>query len=128
MALNEETIIGHRASKAAVEECGGVSKVPIIEDLLKVATKSHRLYAGHLKKENAKKRQKEAEKSKQEAYERKLDEIRTEEKSLHEKLEQLKIEQTAAQKAMEKAMRYVEEGGTENQQWTLKLMIQMGLA
>ena len=40
-----------------------------------------------------------------------FDEIRTEEKNLHEKLEQLKIEQTAAQKAMEKAMIYVEEGG-----------------
>ena len=44
MALNEETIIGPRASKAAVEECGGVTKVPIAQDLLKVATNSHRLY------------------------------------------------------------------------------------
>ena len=111
MALNEETIIRLRDSKAAVEECGGVNKVPITKDLLKVATNSHRLYTEHLREENAKKRQKEAEKSKQEAYKRKLDEIRTEGKSLHEKLEQLKIEQTAAQKGMEKAMSYVEEGG-----------------
>ena len=100
MALNET--IGLRASKAAVEECGGVNKVPITQDLLKVATNSHRLYTKHLREENAKKRQKEAEKSKKEACKRKLDEIRVEEKSLHEKLEQLKIEQTAAQRAMEK--------------------------
>ena len=31
-------------------------------------------------------------------------------KALHDELEQLKTEQTAAQKAMEKAMSYVEEG------------------
>ena len=111
MALNEEAIIGLRASKAAVEECGGVNKVPIIQDFLKVTTNSHRLYTEHLREENVKKRQKEGEKSKQEAYKRKLDEIRTEEKSLLEKLELLKIEQTAAQKAVEKAMSYVEEGG-----------------
>ena len=92
IALNEETIFGLGASKAAVEGCGGVNKVPIIQDLLKVATNSHRLYTDHLREENAKKRQKEAEKSKQEAYKRKLDEIRTEVESLHEKLEQLKIE------------------------------------
>ena len=39
MALNEETIIGLRASKATVKECGGVNKVPITQDLLKVAYK-----------------------------------------------------------------------------------------
>ena len=80
------------------------------QDLLKAATNSQRLYTEHLKEENAKKRQKEAEKSKQEAYKRKLDEIRTEEKSLHEKLGQLEIEQTGAQKAMQKVMSYVEQG------------------
>ena len=55
--------------------------------------------------------QKEAEKSKQEEYKRKLVEITAEEKSLHQKLEQLKAEQTAAQKSVEKAKGYVEEGG-----------------
>ena len=88
-----------------------VNKVLITQDLLKVAINSHRLYTEYPRMENTEKRQKEAEKSKQEAYKRKHDEIRTEEKSRHEKLEQLKIEQTAAQKAMEKAMSYVEEGG-----------------
>ena len=48
VALNEETIIGLRASKAAVEECGGVIKVPITKDLLKAATNSHRIYTEHL--------------------------------------------------------------------------------
>ena len=61
MALNGETIIRLRASKAAVEECVGVNKVPITQDLLKVATNSHRLYTECLREENAKKRQKEAE-------------------------------------------------------------------
>ena len=58
VALNEETIIGLRASKAAVEECGGVNKVPITKDLLKAATNSHRMYTEHLREEDAKKRQK----------------------------------------------------------------------
>ena len=57
------TIIGLRASKAAVEECGGVNKVPITKDLLKAATNSHRMYTEHLREEDAKKRQKEAERS-----------------------------------------------------------------
>ena len=63
MVLNEETVIGHRASKAVVEECGGVNKVPVTQDLLKVATHFHRLYTEHLREETAKKRQKETEKS-----------------------------------------------------------------
>ena len=89
VALNEETIIGLRASKAAVEECGGVNKVPITKDLLEAATNSHRMYTEHLREEDAKKRQKEAERSKQQAYKRNLDEIWIEEKILHDKLEQL---------------------------------------
>ena len=43
MALNEEAIIGLRASKAAVEEYGDINKVPITQDLLKVGTNFHRL-------------------------------------------------------------------------------------
>ena len=54
MALNEDTIIGFRASKAAVEEFGGVNKVPITHDLLEVPTNSHKLYTEHLIEENAK--------------------------------------------------------------------------
>ena len=65
----------------------------------------------HLKQENAKKRQIEAEESKHQAYKKKLDEMSTEEKSLNEKPEQLKAEQTTAWKAMEKAMSYVENRG-----------------
>ena len=72
MAFNEETIIGLRASKVAVEECRGVNKVPITQDLPNFALNSHRLYTEHLREENAKKRQKEAEMSKQEAYKENL--------------------------------------------------------
>ena len=57
VALNEETIIGLRASKAAIEQCGGVNKVPITKDLLKAATNSHRMYTEHLREKDAKKRQ-----------------------------------------------------------------------
>ena len=39
MDLNEETIIGLRAIKAAVEECGGVNKVQITQDLLRICCK-----------------------------------------------------------------------------------------
>ena len=53
--LNEETIIGLRPNKAAVEECGGVNKVSTTQDLLKAATNSQRLYTEHLREENAKK-------------------------------------------------------------------------
>ena len=39
MVLNEETIIGLRASNTAVEECGDVNEVPITQDLLIVCYK-----------------------------------------------------------------------------------------
>ena len=78
---------------------------------VKAATNSNRMYTEHSREEDVKKRWKEAERSKQQAYQRKLDETQIEEKSLHDKLEQLKAEQTAAQKDMEKAMSYIEEGG-----------------
>ena len=69
------------------------------------------MYVEHPRYENGKKRQKAAEKSRLETYKRRLEEIRAEEKSLHEELEQLKAEQTAASKAMEKTMGYIQEGG-----------------
>ena len=86
MSLSEETIMGLRGIEAADEELGGVNKVPVMLNML------NRRYMKHLKQDNAKKRQKEAEKLKQQAYKSKFDEIRAEEKSLHEKLEQLKAE------------------------------------
>ena len=61
-SLSEENIIGLRDIKATVEECEGVNKVPIMQDMLKVTNNSHRMYMEHLRQGNAKKRQKEAEK------------------------------------------------------------------
>ena len=101
MALNEKTIIGCRDNKAVVEECEGVNKVPVTQDLLKVATNSHRPYTEHLREENAKKRQNEAAKPKQEAYKRNPEEIKTEEKSLHEKLEQLNVTRLRGESVMD---------------------------
>ena len=48
------------------------------------------LYNEHLREENAKKRQKEAERLKHEAHKRKLEEMKAEEKNLHETLKKLK--------------------------------------
>ena len=60
--IHEETIIELRAVKDAAEECRGVNKVPLTLYLLKVANNSYRMYKEYLRKVNAKKRQKEAEK------------------------------------------------------------------
>ena len=54
--LSEETFIGLRTTKAAVEECGAVNKVPITLYLMKVANNSYRMYMEHLRQENAKER------------------------------------------------------------------------
>ena len=56
-SLIEETVIGLRTIKAAVEESGSVNKVTITLDLLNVA-KKHDME--HLRQENARKRRKEA--------------------------------------------------------------------
>ena len=60
MSLSEKTIIGFRAIKAVVEECGGVNKVSVTLDLLKVAYNSHRMYMEH-QRQDMQKSQKEAE-------------------------------------------------------------------
>ena len=80
ISLGEEAIIGFRAIKTAVEECGTVDKAPILleSDLLKVANSSHRIHMEHPRCENAKQGQRETEKSKQETYRRKLYGIRAE--------------------------------------------------
>ena len=36
MTMNDKTIIGLRATKAVVHEYGGITKVPITRELLKV--------------------------------------------------------------------------------------------
>ena len=88
--MKRETLTGLRSVKAAIQEYGGVDKVPITLDTVKTAENSCRLYNEHLREENAKKRQKEAERLKHEAHKRKLEEMKAEEKNLHETLKKLK--------------------------------------
>ena len=51
MSLSDETIMMLRAVRTAVEECGGVNKVPITLDLMKVANNSQRMYMKQLRQE-----------------------------------------------------------------------------
>ena len=44
MRMNDKTVTGLRAMKAVVYKCGGVTKVPISKELLKVTENSHHLY------------------------------------------------------------------------------------
>ena len=81
MTMKRETLTGLRSVKAAMQEYGGVDKVPITLDTVKTAENSCKLYSEHLREENAKKRQKEAE-----AHKRKLEEMKAEEKNPHETL------------------------------------------
>ena len=61
VSMKKETITGLQSVKAAVEEYGGVDKVPINLDVVKTAENSYHLYNEHLREEQAKERQKEAE-------------------------------------------------------------------
>ena len=58
--MKKETITGLQSVKAAVEEYGGVDKVPITLDTVKTAENSYHLYNEHLREEQAKERQKDS--------------------------------------------------------------------
>ena len=45
MTMNNETLIGLRATMSGVHQCGGIAKVPINKELLKLTEKSHHYYA-----------------------------------------------------------------------------------
>ena len=111
VSMKRETLTGLRSVKAAVQGYGGVDKLPITLDTVRVAENSYRMHNEHLKEEQAKKRQKEMEKQKCEAQKRKLEEIKAEEKNLHDRLKQLKEEDRKAKEAMDRAMGYIDEGG-----------------
>ena len=61
VSMKKETITGLQSVTAAVEEYGGVDKVPITLDTVKTAENSYCLYNEHLREEQAKERQEEAE-------------------------------------------------------------------
>ena len=67
VSVKYETVKGLRATKAVVQDYGGVQNVPITLGMIKVVRKSHHLYTEHLRQEAAKKSTKEGEKAKAEA-------------------------------------------------------------
>ena len=68
------------------------------------------MYIEHLREEQAKKRQEQAERLRQKAHKRKMGEIKAEDKCLHEKHEKLKTKLSTAQEAMDRAVSCIEEG------------------
>ena len=110
--MSEETINGLRSTKVAVQEYGHASKVPITLEMVKTVQNSYKLYSQHIREKLQWKRTKEKEKEQAEAHKRTLDEMK-QEKKLHEKLEQLTSEHTAVEEALQRAIGYVEEGGTK---------------
>ena len=79
--------------------------------MVKLVQNSYRLYSQHLREEQEKKEHKESEKEQAVAHKRKLSEMKQEEKRLHDRLDQLTAEHGAAKGAMQRAIRYAEEGG-----------------
>ena len=55
--VNDAPVIGMRANKAAIKECGIVKSIPVTLDMIKATEKSHQLYVQHLKHELLKKHQ-----------------------------------------------------------------------
>ena len=111
VSMKDETVIGLRATKAAVQDYGGVWNVPITLDMIKVVEKSHHLYTGYLRQEAAKRSTKEGEKAKAEAQKTKFEEKKAEEITLDEKLQKLKMEVREAHESMVKAMSYIDNSG-----------------
>ena len=65
---------GLRAIKCAINEYGGVTKVPITLDMVSAAERSHSIYKQHTREEESKKKKKEKEKEEIEERKRKLTE------------------------------------------------------
>ena len=113
----DETLIGLRAIKTAIKECGSVNNIPVTLDMVKTAEKLHQLYEEHLKEEQLKKQQRANEKQEQVNKKRKLEEMQTEEKRLHKKFQILKDEEKTAQETVERPMDNVYQGSKKISGW-----------
>ena len=60
--MSEETINGLRSTKAAAQEYGHASKVPITLEMVKAVQNSYKLYSQHIREEQQRKKTKEKEK------------------------------------------------------------------
>ena len=89
-SLKPETLRGLRVIKCAINEYGGVTKVPITLDMVSAAERSHSIYKQHMREEESKKKKKEKEKEEIEERKRKLTEMKDEEEKMREKLDELK--------------------------------------
>ena len=74
--MSEETINGLRSTKAAVQEYGHASKVPMTLEMVKAVQNSYNLYSQHIREEQQRKKTKEKEKEQAEANKRTLDEMK----------------------------------------------------
>ena len=61
--MSEETINGLRSTKAAAQEYGHASKVPITLEMVKAVQNSYNLYSQHIREEQQRKKTKEKEKN-----------------------------------------------------------------
>ena len=109
--MSQESVTGLIFTKAAVQEYGHASRLPITLEMVKLVQNSHKLYSQHLREEQEKKKHKGREKEQAEVHKRKLSEMKQEEKRSYDRIDQLTSEHGAAKEAIQRAIRYVEEGG-----------------
>ena len=108
-SLKPETLRGLRAIKCAINEYGGVIKVPITLDMVSAAERSHSIYKQHMREEESKKKKKEKEKEEIEERKRKLTEMKDEEEKMHEKLDELKEREKKISVDIDNAMDCIKE-------------------
>ena len=108
-SLKPETLRGLRAIKCAINEYGGVTKVPITLDMVSTAERSHSIYKQHMREEESKKKKKEKEKEEIEERKRKLTEMKDEEEKMREKLDELKEREKKISVDIDNAMDCIKE-------------------
>ena len=108
-SLKPETLRGLRAIKCAINEYGGVTKVPITLDMVSAAERSHSIYKQHMREEESKKKKKEKEKEEIEERKRKLTEMKDEVEKMREKLDELKEREKKISVDIDNAMDCIKE-------------------
>ena len=103
-SLKPETLRGIRAIKCAINEYGGVTKVPITLDMVSAAERSHSIYKQHMREEESKKRKR----KKRLKKERKLTEMKDEEEKCM-KLDELKEREKKISVDIDNAMDCIKE-------------------
>ena len=108
--MSEESVNGLRSTKAAVQEYGHASKVPITLEMMKLVQNSYRLYSQHLREEQEKKKHEERKRNKLRHTKENLVKWNKKKKG-YMRLDQLTSEHGAAKEAMQRSIIYIEEGG-----------------